>query len=148
MKKMLFVLTLVMVAAMFLVAAAPSFQALARLTVINNTGDTAYLVLDGEFDDVPVHYYLTVPEDDTVTFTVERTEYDVLYSMCGFFDEGATLNMGTNVKLNLKCEPSFDRQGTVDPDDDEINWGEPTMEKVYPEDLLDKEDVSGWRWEF
>jgi hypothetical protein len=147
MKKTLFVLTLVMVAAMFLVAAAPGFQALARLTVINNTGDTAYMVLDGEFDDVPVHYYLTIPEG-TKTFTVERTEFDVQYSMCGFFNETADLNMATNVKLNLKCEATYDRQGTVDPSDDEINWGEPTMEKVYPEDLLEKEAVSGWRWEF
>jgi hypothetical protein len=147
MKKTLFVLTLVMVAAMFLVAAAPSFQALARLTVINNTGDTAYMVLDGEFDDVPVHYYLTIPEG-TKTFTVERTEFDVKYSMCGFFNESATLNMATNVKLNLRCDPSWKTFGTADPTDDELNWGEPSMEKVYPEDILEKEAVSGWRWEF
>ena len=147
MKKTLFVLTLVMVAAMFLVAAAPSFQALARLKVINNTGDTAYMVLDGEFDDVPVHYYLTIPEG-TTTFTVERTEFDVQYSMCGFWNESATLNMATNVKLNLRCDPSYKTFGNTDPTDDELNWGEPSMEKVYPEDMLDKEAVDGWRWEF
>lgn len=82
MRKTILIAMVVLVAAVALVAAAPGFEKLARLTVWNRTGSTIYVLLTTPKDDGSMHYYLTVKPGQTV-FTVERKVYNVTYWSCG-----------------------------------------------------------------
>jgi len=82
MKKTILIAIVVLVASAMLLAAAPGFEKLAKLTVWNRTGETIYILLTTPKDDGALHYYLTVKPGVQV-FTVERKVYNVTYWSCG-----------------------------------------------------------------
>jgi len=82
MRKTILIAIVVLVAAAALVAAAPGFEKLARLTVWNRTGETINILLTTPKSDGGMHYYLTVKPGLTV-YTVERKVYDITYWSCG-----------------------------------------------------------------
>ena len=126
MKKSLLFVLFVMLASVALMAAAPAATALARLEIINKTGEDINIKLETASGDV--FYYLTADGEAgkviTTEFTVEREYYKATVWSCGK-RASAWLDMETNVRLNFpSCATA-------------PNSGDPTMEKVvlkdYPE---------------
>lgn len=109
MKKTLFVI-LVLAVAVALMAAAPSFTKLARLTVWNRTGSDVKIQLTytGATPSESLHYYLTVKSSDTpALFTVERKKFALKYWACGGSASG-TLDMLSATKLTFTdCDYAY-----------------------------------------
>jgi hypothetical protein len=125
-KTTLMLIVFVLVASMFLMAAAPSATRLARFWVRNRTGDTIHLLLNGRSGFATgVQYYLAAGSGWTL-FTVERGVYRLRIWACDYVNTG-TINLYTNVSL------AFPGCGAIP------NLGEPTMEKVLAWD-----DSFGW----
>jgi len=82
MRKTILIATIIVVASAILMAAAPGFEVLAKLTVWNRTGSTIYLLLTTPKADGALHYYLTV-KPGVAVFTVQRKVYDFTYWSCG-----------------------------------------------------------------
>ena len=131
MKKISFVILMVFVASIFLMAAAPATNTLplARLTVINKTGETVNIGLDSVVVGDNTVYYLTSEGYDynESIWTVERDVYNRTTWACGASRKG-TLDITTNVRLTF---PSCYNQAMYMADGPWANQGEPTMEKVH-----------------
>jgi hypothetical protein len=82
MKKTILLVLLVLMVSVALVAAAPGFEKLARLTIWNRTGSTIYIKLTTPKDNGNLHYYLTIKTGWHV-YTVQRELYDITYWSCG-----------------------------------------------------------------
>lgn len=109
MKKTMLVL-LVLVVAVAMMAAAPAFTKLARLTVWNRTGKDVKILLTytGSTPSADLHYYLTVRSSDTPSvFTVERKTYAVKYWACDGSASG-NLEMSSALKLTFtSCDYAY-----------------------------------------
>lgn len=127
-KKALLVVLLVFVLATVLTAAAPAKTDLARLEIINKSGEKAMLSLSGE----GYFFFLTVDPYTDRTFTVPREEYAQKTWSCGSSVSGY-LDMDTNVRL------VFTACG-----EDAPNKGEPTQEKVHIDDSPG--ETAYWRY--
>ena len=127
-KKALLVVLFVFVLATVLTAAAPAKTELARLEIINKSGEKAMLSLSGE----GYFFFLTVDPYTDRTFTVPREEFAQKTWSCGSSVSGY-LDMDTNVRL------VFTECGEEAP-----NKGEPTQEKVHLDDSPG--ETSMWRY--
>ena len=149
MKKLNLLIVVALLASALLMAAAP--MKLVRLTVINQTGAPIYIKLTGELTEA--FYYLTIPADETMTFTVLTDSYKRETWACDYKTSGRLVMTG-NVRLNfVPCNTMPTRwvpklicdqygqncvQETVPGKNGEpvlvfkkvANFGEPTMEKV------------------
>jgi hypothetical protein len=160
MKKTLLVALVVLIASVALLAAAPGYEKLARLSVWNRTGDTIYIRLTTGKEDGSLFYYLTVKPGYHV-FTVQRKIYDVKYWSCGSSMLGVA-DVLTNLSLTftdcrylhrwtytLKYYPvAHLEDGTpvypryyspINPN--AMNFGEPGMEKVHTY-------LRRWEWRY
>ena len=136
MKKLNVLLIVAMLAAALLAANPPG--KLVRLNIINASGDTVYMRLQGI--GTGAFYYLTVPAAWDKTFTVLVDSYRRTTWACGGIVSSGRLNMTGNVKLKfVQCGKFPTRIYAVDTDGDGIkdlglfqapNYGEPTQEKV------------------
>ena len=158
MKKTLLIALVVLIASVALLAAAPGYEKLARLSVWNRTGDTIYIQLTTGKEDGNLFYYLTVKPGYHV-FTVQRKIYDVKYWSCGSTMSGVA-DVLTNLSLTftdcrylhrwtftLKYDPvAYLEDGTpvypryyapINPNI--MNFGEPGMEKVHS-------TLRRWEW--
>ena len=133
--KKLSMLILVAILVSTLLAAAPTGK-LFRLTVINQSGDTVYIQLEGQVNEQ--FYYLTIPDEEEMTFTLVPDFYTRTTWACGGVKSSGDLIMTNNVKLRfVECGTAPMRWAwkwdsvtamwwlTRLP-----NYGEPTMEKV------------------
>ena len=111
-----------------LIAAAPSIETMARLTIINKTDEDLYIQLTN--DEENLHYYLTGRLGTTV-FTIEREIYDATFWACGNSTDDVTLDVTRNLRLNFPVCSNVP------------NAGEPSMEKVHL-----KDSPSGLKWRF
>ena len=147
--KKLNVLLIVAMLAASLLAANPAGK-LVRLEVINASGDTVYMRLNGR--NTGAFYYLTIPDNWDKTFTVLVDSYKRTTWACGGIVSGGSLNMTGNVKLKfVQCGTFPIRHVMWDLDGDGVketypsefcaaldlicgdvypNFGEPTQEKV------------------
>jgi hypothetical protein len=143
MKKLSVLLIVAMLAAALLAANPPG--KLVRLEIINNSGDTVYMKLEGR--GTGAFYYLTIPKATDKFFTVLVDSYKRTTWACGGITSKGSLVMTGNVKLNFVLCGKFpvrtvwnDFNGDGIPDwnpdifNSEIRWapnfGEPTQEKV------------------
>jgi hypothetical protein len=143
MKKLNLLLIVSMLAAALLAANPPG--KLVRLEVINASGDTVYMKLQGRL--TGAFYYLTIPKGWIKTFTVLVDSYARTTWACGGMMSRGSLNMTGNVKLKfILCGKLPTRTVWSDMDGDGIpewdpnplisevlkapNFGEPTQEKV------------------
>ena len=148
MKKLNLLIVVALLASALLMAATPA--KLVRLEVINQTGAPIYIKLEGQLTEA--FYYLTIPADETMTFTVLTDSYKRTTWACDYMTSGRLVMTG-NIRLNfvpcntipLKWVPLqiCDQYGVCEPvlepgKNDElvpvvvrvVNKGEPTMEKV------------------
>jgi hypothetical protein len=114
MKKLNLLIVVALLATALLMAAAPA--KLVRLEVINQTDAPIYIKLTGELTDA--FYYLTIPADEVMTFTVLTDSYKRETWACDYKTSGRLVMTG-NVRLNFVPCNTFP-----------ANKGEPTMEKV------------------
>ena len=136
MKKLNVLLIVAMLAAALLAANPPG--KLVRLEVINASGDTVYMRLNGR--NTGAFYYLTVPDGWDKTFTVLVDSYKRTTWACGGIVSSGSLYMTGNIKLKfVQCGTFPLRTVWIDIDGDGIkdivgfqapNFGEPTQEKV------------------
>jgi hypothetical protein len=147
MKKLNVLLIIAMLAAALLAANPPG--KLVRLEIINASGDTVYMKLEGR--GTGAFYYLTVPKATTKTFTILVDSYKRTTWACGGVTTKGSLVMTGNVKLKfVQCGTfpvrivwrDLDGDGAYTPgpitiggvDFYELGWapnfGEPTQEKV------------------
>jgi len=134
----------VVIASLALMAAAPGYWKLAKLTIWNRTDDNVSLSLKSG----DLNYYLTVGSGEKSVFTVERTVFRAQYWSCGATKRGS-LDMSTNVKLTFTdCTKVYSATADFGPLTGWSNPGEPTMEKVHPD--LGKGTFSPWglEWRF
>ena len=139
MKKVTFLLVLVaLVASVVGTGAADTFR-LIRLDIINDSGDTVYMKLEGDLTEA--YYYLTVPDGEAMTFTIETDLYERTTWACGGVKNTGKLEATSNIRLKFtECFVQPMRRVWIDDNGDGIvdagelwkvpNYGEPTMEKV------------------
>jgi hypothetical protein len=96
--KKLSMLILVAILVTTLLAAAPTGK-LFRLTVINASGDTVYIQLEGEVNEM--FYYLTIPDGEEMTFTLVPDFYKRTTWACGGTKSSGELIMTNNVRLRF-----------------------------------------------
>ena len=153
MKKVALIVSLLLVASVLLIAAAPAYYTHPiRLTLINNTGENLHMSLTNSKIKDPVqtspqlyhkvYYYLTVLGSNTsaTDFWIERstTKYTRTTWACGYTNTGKLLAT-TNVRLNFpNCTKA-------------ANKGEPTQEKVVikTSPLMNNSTTKSpvdWRW--
>ncbi len=148
MKKLNLLIVVALLVSALLMAVAPA--KLVRLEVINQTGAPIYIKLTGELTEA--FYYLTIPADETMTFTIFTDSYKRETWACDYKTSGRLVMTG-NIRLNfvpcnvmpMKWVPLLDcdQYGNCVPvtelgKNEElvpvlvrvINKGEPTMEKV------------------
>lgn len=148
MKKLNLLIVVALLASALLMAATPA--KLVRLEVINQTGAPIYIKLEGQLTEA--FYYLTIPADETMTFTVLTDSYKRTTWACDYQTSGRLVMTG-NIRLNfvpcnvmpMKWVPLqiCDQYGVCvpvyEPGKNEelvpvvvrvVNKGEPTMEKV------------------
>jgi hypothetical protein len=147
--KKLSMLILVAILVSTLLAAAPTGK-LFRLNVINDSGDTVYIQLEGQVNEM--FYYLTIPDGEDMTFTLVPDFYTRTTWACGGTKSTGDLIMTNNVKLRfVECGTAPKRwtltclAGEVNAGNywcfdgvtywpkllvQKPNYGEPTMEKV------------------
>ena len=149
--KKLNLLLIVAILATTLLAANPAGK-LVRLEVINASGDTVYIKLEGKHTDA--FYYLTIADGDTTTFTVLVDDYKRTTWACNGIMSTGGLVMSGNIRLKFVQCGSFpiklnwadwDNDGVIDPPQLCVspipsgacwelnyrpNFGEPTQEKV------------------
>jgi hypothetical protein len=153
MKKLSVLLILSMLAVALLAANPPG--KLVHLEIINGSGDTVYMKLEGR--GTGAFYYLTVPKATTKYFTVLVDSYKRTTWACGGITSTGSLVMTGNVKLKFVLCGRFpvtlhwadwNGNGVIDPPNppgwcvpwiptaacSELAWrpsfGEPTQEKV------------------
>ena len=133
--KKLNLLIIVAVLATALLAATPT--KLVRLRVINDSGSDVYIKLEGDHTDS--FYYLTIPEDEDMTFTIMSDVYARTTWACDGVKTTGKLIVTGNIKLRfVECNTiplrwaakDYDDDGVVDAIVRKVNQGEPTMEKV------------------
>ena len=162
--KKLNVLLIISMLAVILLAANPAGK-LVRLEVINASGDTVYLKLEGKHTEA--FYYLTIADGDDTTFTVLVDDYKRTTWACNGIKSSGSLVMSGNVRLKfVQCGTlplrvawggDLNLNGVPDDSDnwlfDEVwlapNFGEPTQEKVvyfeyYSNIVWTKRCGSGW----
>ncbi len=148
MKKLNLLIVVAMMAALLL-AANPAGK-LVRLEVINKTDFPVYIKLEGRHTDA--FYYLTIPDDDEMTFTVLSDDYKRTTWACDGIKSSGDLVMTGNVRLvftpcgqmPLRWVLRWYRWWDDDPMSPTFgqllewttayrmpNFGEPTMEKVW-----------------
>jgi hypothetical protein len=149
MKKLNLLIVVALLASALLMAATPA--KLVRLEVINQTDAPVYIKLTGELTDA--FYYLTIPAEETMTFTVLTDNYKRETWACDYKSSGRLVMTG-NVRLNFvpcntmplrrvwaqdcdqygeNCVPLYveGKNGVLVPWIVKVvNKGEPTMEKV------------------
>ncbi len=149
MKKLNLLIVVALLASALLMAATPA--KLVRLEVINQTDAPIYIKLTGELTDA--FYYLTIPAEETMTFTIFTDSYKRETWACDYKTSGRLVMTG-NVRLNFvpcntvpmrtvqrevcdqfgeNCVPQWlpGKGETMVPDLIRVvNKGEPTMEKV------------------
>lgn len=148
MKKLNLLIVVALLASALLMAATPA--KLVRLEVINQTDAPIYIKLEGQLTEA--FYYLTIPADETMTFTVLTDSYKRTTWACDYQTSGRLVMTG-NVRLNFvpcntvpmtwKQLQICDQYGVCvpvyEPGKNEelvpvlvrvVNKGEPTMEKV------------------
>src|SRR4030042_1204999 len=94
MKRILLSLFLI---ASFILPAANLSQKLVRLEVINKSGATVYIELEGE--GTGSFYYLTVPDASTKTFSLMADYYKRKTWTCDRFRYNSRLNLNSNSRL-------------------------------------------------
>ena len=135
--KKLNLLIIVAVLATALLAATPT--KLVRLRVINDSGSDVYIKLEGDHTDS--FYYLTIPEDEDMTFTIMSDVYARTTWACDGVKTTGKLIVTGNIKLRfVECNTiplrTTWKKHWVDDTTyvwvlaRRINQGEPTMEKV------------------
>lgn len=133
MKKTTVLLTIAL-ALVFTFAAVIPAQAgpddLARLTLKNKTDGVVYLQLMGPT--AATYYYLTVPANEEITFTVERMFYDRQTFACGLVSQGV-VDIPHDFKMTFVA---CDRQAP--------NQGEPSQEKIS---LFDSPTGQEWYYQ-
>jgi hypothetical protein len=152
MKKTILLVLLVLMVSVALVAAAPGFEKLARLTIWNRTGSTIYIKLTTPKDNGNLHYYLTIKTGLHV-YTVQRELYDITYWSCGETTTGI-VDIFTQLNLTFTNCAFLHDTGTgryayqnsnaaqvVDSGRAFHNMGEPSMEKVHS-------SLSFWKWDW
>jgi hypothetical protein len=142
--KKLNLLQIVSMLAVALLAANPPGK-LVRLEIINASGESVYMKLEGH--DTGAFYYLTIPNSTTRVFTVLVDSYSRTTWACNGITTHGSLVMTGNTKLKFVLCGSFplrtvwhdlDYDGQIDDThswvDDEYwrapNFGEATQEKV------------------
>ncbi len=148
MKKLNLLIVVALLASALLMAATPA--KLLRLEVINQTGAPIYIKLTGELTEA--FYYLTIPADETMTFTILSDSYKRTTWACDYQTSGRLVMTG-NVRLNFvpcntmpmtwkplldcdqygNCVPVYVEGKNGEPVQvvvRVVNKGEPTMEKV------------------
>ena len=139
MKKLTFWLVLVALVASVIGTGAADVFKLVRLDIINKSGDTVYIKLEGELTDA--YYYLTIPDGEAMSFTVETDLYKRTTWACGGTKNTGRLEMTSQVRLVFtECDVIpwrtvwWDDNGNGIIDAGELyrkpNYGEPTQEKV------------------
>lgn len=135
MKKLNLLLIVAMLAAA-LVAANPPGK-LVSLQIINASGDTVYMKLEGR--GTGAFYYLTIPRATTKYFTVLVDSYRRTTWACGGIRSTGSLVMTGQVKLKFTAcgripviinAYDWNHDGLVDAVGPKPNFGEPTQEKV------------------
>jgi hypothetical protein len=152
MKKTILLVLLVLMVSVALVAAAPGFEKLARLTIWNRTGSTIYIKLTTPKDNGNLHYYLTIKTGLHV-YTVQRELYDITYWSCGETTTGV-VDIFTQLSLTFtNCAYLHDTGTTrwayqnatlsgLQVEGRQFhNMGEPSMEKVHSK-------LSFWKWDW
>jgi hypothetical protein len=168
MKKTILLVLLVLMVSVALVAAAPGFEKLARLSIWNRTGSTIYIKLTTPKDNGNLHYYLTI-KSGWHMYTVQRELYDITYWSCGASTTGV-VDIFTQLSLTFTNCAYLHDTGTyryayqnaniwqysytdalgvkhytlnVTPQGNRQyhNMGEPSMEKVHS-------NLSYWNWDW
>ena len=155
MKKVTILLVLVALLASVFATGASEYK-LIRLDVINDSGDTVYIKLEGDLTDA--YYYLTIPDGEVMTFTIETDLYKRTTWACGGVKNTGKLEATSNIRLKftecnvipLRTVWWDDGDGILE--DGELyrvpNYGEPTMEKVvyfkYVTGLTFYGNCGGW----
>jgi hypothetical protein len=131
-KRTILLLTLTLIATLFtgvITASAQDEDDLVRLEISNKSGQTVSLsLLSGSF-----FYFLTVPDDETMVFTVERAIYTHSTFSCDLTGSGV-VDITTQLKL------IFTGCSKLAP-----NWGEPGHEKIH---IDDSPDGLFWKYNF
>ena len=134
MKKLNLLIVVALLASALLMAATPA--KLVRLEVINQTDAPVYIKLTGKLTDA--FYYLTIPAEETMTFTIFTDSYKRETWACDYKTSGRLVMTG-NVRLNfvpcntplpVKYNPIKPHPVTGIPGTWVKVQGEPTMEKV------------------
>ena len=118
--------------------AATSAAKLVRLDVINASGDTVYLKLEATVGDA--FYYLTIPDAESKSYTIETDLYKRTTWACGYTSAGL-LAMTSNVRLKFTTCNQVPTKRLAVPNHPYLckytgevwqcpNYGEPTQEKV------------------
>ena len=113
MKKIVLVITLLVLVGVILIAANP-FPS--TLTVINKTDGNVIISMKYPYS------FLVVPAETTKKFTIERDVYDAIVTACGDTTNG-TMNMEHNLRLNFTPCAGWGDTGAPK------YLGEPTQEK-------------------
>jgi hypothetical protein len=150
MKKTILLVLLVIMVSVALVAAAPGFEKLARLTIWNRTGSTIYIKLTTPKENGNLHYYLTIKTGLHV-YTVQRELYDITFWSCGNTTTGV-VDIFTQLSLTFTNCAYIHDTGIVNHwryqnalvSNANVGWqehnmGEPSMEKVH-------NTVKVWGW--
>ena len=172
MKKVTILLVLVAMLASVFGTGAASANKLIRLDIYNVSGDTVYMKLEATVGDA--YYYLTIPDDETMNYTIETDLYKRTTWACGNKTTGR-LAATSNLRLKfIECDRlplrtvwwlDVDGDGLVDGWEvlghhyvagatlvKVFNYGEPTMEKVqYFKWVMGGQvygSCAGWTFEF
>jgi hypothetical protein len=152
MKKLMLFVLIAMLASSLVAAKLP--DKLIRLEVINKSGDTVYIKLEGTLFEQ--FYYLTIPDGEDMTFTVVGDHYKRTTWACGGVKSSGSLELISQVRLTFTpCNRFNWKWVNVDPITgvwyfNSKGYGEPTQEKVtYFKYLLTSFDVPWfiWNWQ-
>jgi hypothetical protein len=97
MKKLMLLVLIAMLASSLVAAKLP--DKLIRLEVINKSGDTVYIKLEGTLFEQ--FYYLTIPDGEDMTFTVVGDHYKRTTWACGGVKSSGSLEMISQVRLTF-----------------------------------------------
>ena len=133
MKKIMLLVLVAMLASSLVAAKLP--DKLIRFEVINKSGDTVYIKLEGTL--FAKFYYLTIPDGMDMTFTLVGDHYKRTTWACGGVKSSGSLELISQVRLTFTPCNRFAWKWVWDP---ATQWqtliaqsngfGEPTQEKV------------------
>jgi hypothetical protein len=112
-----------------LVASAQDESDLVRLEISNKSGQSVSMSLLSD----PYFYFLTVPADETMIFTVERSTYIHTTYSCDLTGSGVVAITSQMKLVFTACSGNAP------------NWGEPGHEKIH---IDDSPDGLNWRFNF